>query len=213
MGCKTRGQRACAQTLAIARQKCLDNRMGGPSVDPGAGRVDPEAGRVDPETAGNGGSFPNVGPNDSVDIEVDNSPGDGADPNDLSDGSDEPDDLDLLGSSNTAATADRTMSGGPMEEDEDDNEIVVLPGPVDRARYRGGGIDEGSNVAGDVEGPDLVAPTRHERAEEEEKSDEAEGPREGGNRAMSSVRSGWADLDEVSRGAAKIRGPGRVAFT
>ncbi|KAH9020180.1 hypothetical protein EDB85DRAFT_2153227 [Lactarius pseudohatsudake] len=116
--------------------------------------------------------------------------------------------------SNTSATADRTMSGGPMEENEDNNEIVVLPGPVDCARYRGGDTDEGSDVAGDVEGPVLVAPTRHEHAEEEEESDgEAEGPREGRNRVIVySVRSGWAD-PEVSRGAAEIRGPGRVAFT
>ncbi|KAH9003937.1 hypothetical protein EDB84DRAFT_1573210 [Lactarius hengduanensis] len=209
-GSQTRGQRARAQTLAIARQKRLDNRLlGGPSVDPGAGRVDPE-------TAGNGGSFPNVGLNNSVDIDVDNSPpvssdplpledpGDGADHNDLSDGSDESDDLvkqtalqrfasalqeaqklavqlerdkaqqkrktpkmywgnsrmtlyrhekarkvlaseGFLGirsfmelkerereererSSNTSVTADRTMSGGPMEENEADNEIVVFTG-------------------------------------------------------------------------------------
>ncbi|KAH8990069.1 hypothetical protein EDB92DRAFT_1816923 [Lactarius akahatsu] len=210
MSRKTRGQRACAQTLAIVQQKHLDNRLGGCSVDPGAGHIDPE-------TAGNGGSFLNVGPNDSVlgsvGIEVDNSPGNGADPNALSIGSDESDDLDLVeqtalqwfasalqeaqkltvqlerdeaqqnlkhktpktyrGSlrmtlychkkarkllasegfldirsfmelkereqeereclSNTAATADQTMSGGPMEENEDDNEIFVLPGPVDCA--------------------------------------------------------------------------------
>ncbi|KAH9012018.1 hypothetical protein EDB85DRAFT_1900623 [Lactarius pseudohatsudake] len=201
----TKERNTRAQTLAIAWQKCLDNMLGGPSVDPGAGHIDPE-------TTRNGGSFPNVGLNNSVDIDVDNSPpvlsdplpledpGNGADHNDLSDGSDELDDLleqtalqrmtlyrhkkarkvlasegflDIRSfmelkerereererSSNTSTTADWTMSGGPMEENEDDNEIIVLLGPVDHARYRGGNTDEGSDIASDVKGPVLVAPT------------------------------------------------------
>ncbi|KAH9017519.1 hypothetical protein EDB84DRAFT_1442767 [Lactarius hengduanensis] len=118
-------------------------------------------------------------------------------------------------SSDTPAITDRMTSGGSVvnEEDEgDDSDIVVLPGPADRVRYRGDDSDEGSDVAGDVEGPGPVALSRHEHAEEEEESDgEAEGSRAGGNKSpLYSTRSGWADM---SSGAAENRGPGRVAFT
>ncbi|KAH9012941.1 hypothetical protein EDB85DRAFT_1900022 [Lactarius pseudohatsudake] len=311
MGRKTRGQRARAQTLAIARQKHLNDRLGGPSIDPGAGSVDAE-------TAGNEGPCPSVSLNDPVYIEVENSPvssdplpledaGDGVDPDDLSDGSDDLVEQTALqrfasalqeaqkvaiqlerdqahqrrktsktyrgnsrttlfrrekarkvlasegfldirsfmvlkekereerkreheceqgmrkslthwvepGSSDTPAITDRMTSGGSVvnEEDEgDDSDIVILPGPADRARYRGDDSDEGSDVAGDVEGPGPVALSRHEHAEEEEESDgEAEGSRAGGNKSpLYSARSGWADM---SSGAAENRGPGRVAFT
>ncbi|KAH9014045.1 hypothetical protein EDB85DRAFT_2157659 [Lactarius pseudohatsudake] len=118
-------------------------------------------------------------------------------------------------SSDTPVITDRMTSGGSVvnEEDEgDDSDIVVLPGPADRARYRGDDSDEGSDVAGDVEGPGPVALSRHEHAEEEEESDgEAEGSRAGRNKSpLYSARSGWADM---SSGAAENRGPGRVAFT
>ncbi|KAH9001979.1 hypothetical protein EDB86DRAFT_2827438 [Lactarius hatsudake] len=92
MGRKTQGQRAHAQTLAIARQKLLNDRLSGPSIDPGAGSINAE-------TARNKGPCPSVGLNDPAYIEVENSPvssdplpledtGNGANPNDLSNGSD-----------------------------------------------------------------------------------------------------------------------------
>ncbi|KAH8987499.1 hypothetical protein EDB86DRAFT_3082231 [Lactarius hatsudake] len=292
MGQKTRGQRARAQTLAIARQKLLNDRLSGPSIDPGAGSIDAE-------TARNEGPCPSVGLNDPAYIEVENSPvssdplpledtGDGADPDDLSDGSDdlieqtalqrfasalqeaqkvavqlerdhthqkrktpkmyrgnsrmtlycrekarkvlasegfldiksfmvlkEKEQEERRRLSDTPAIANRMTSGGSMvsEEDEgDDNDIVVLPGPVDCARYRGDDSDEGSDVAGDIEGPGPVALSRHSRTEEEEESDgEVEGSRVGRNKSpLYSARSVWADM---SGGAAENRGPGRVALT
>ncbi|KAH8989994.1 hypothetical protein EDB92DRAFT_1816970 [Lactarius akahatsu] len=103
-----------------------------------------------------------------------------------------------------STTANQMMSGGPMEGNEDDTKIIVLLGLVDRAQYQSGDNNKGSNVASNVEGPDLVAPTQHEHAKEEESDGEAEGPREGGNRAI---------VYSVSHGTAEIHGPGRVAFT
>ncbi|KAI9444313.1 hypothetical protein H4582DRAFT_2071878 [Lactarius indigo] len=200
--------------------------------------IDPGAGHVDTEMAGNEGPCPSIGPDD---MEVENSPpllsdllpiedvGDGADPNDLSNGSDESNDLveqaalqwftsvlqeaqgltvqlesDMAhqkcktpkmyqgnsrtmlyhcemarkglasqgfldirsfmalkekereeheGSSDVPVIADQMTPGGPMinEEDEGDNdEIVILPGPVD---YWASDENEGGN-SGDTSNKD-----------------------------------------------------------
>ncbi|KAI9444310.1 hypothetical protein H4582DRAFT_2053980 [Lactarius indigo] len=121
------GQKAHAQTLAIARQKHLNNMLhAGPSIDPGAG--------VDAETTGNKCSCPSVGSNNPVDMEVENSPvlsdplpledpGNGEDPNDLSDGGDTDEGSNVTGDVKGPVPVAPTRHEHAKEEEESNMEV------------------------------------------------------------------------------------------